>query len=114
MGDEYKFEYAMCMFGVFKDADCAGLIDRTLFDEKMKSKLDALLSDPIGFAFGSLSRAGRIGLSNTFRRYVSIRKTFMHENPLARMVQCYRDNGLFYTLKRIFFGKRSVRNGCLT
>jgi glycosyltransferase involved in cell wall biosynthesis len=111
IADEYKFEYAMCMFGVFKDADCAGLIDRSLFDEKMKSKLDALLSDPIEFAFGSLSRAGRVRLCSTFRRHMSVGKRFLHENPLVRMVQCYRDNGFFYTLRRIFFGKQNGRKG---
>jgi hypothetical protein len=77
----------------------------------MKSKLDALLSDPIEFAFGSLSRAGRVRLCSTFRRHMSVGKRFLHENPLVRMVQCYRDNGFFYTLRRIFFGKQNGRKG---
>ena len=46
-----KFEYAMCMYGVFKGAKCAGHIDESLFDSWSLCCLNDLLSDPVGYAF---------------------------------------------------------------
>ena len=48
----------MCMYGVFKDAKCAGHIDESLFDGWSLCCLNDLLSDPVGYAFRTQGQDG--------------------------------------------------------
>ena len=115
ISENCKFEYAMCMFGVFKDAKCAGDLDESLFDEWSLFCLNDLLQDPVGYAFRTQSRQGCDNLRSLLNRIsnrfctnsvgIPVNK-FFGRNILKRVMFCYRDNGLKYTIRRILFGKQ--------
>lgn len=86
IANEYKEEFIMHFHDVMKIAVDRGEMDAKLFSPTSTNDLKRVLADPLEYHRQNMKKVNR---------------EQMRRNPINRLLWCYEDNGMVYTIKHI-------------